>query len=119
MKSTKLSLDKLHSIAVDDFVLGPGMCQSPSDCDFNSDLCGYTHDLSATSKWLLGYGRVANSLLLPFTNPPRDSDDSFEGMYLYTDFTDILNFQLTTVRMIGPVLASAKGIAIKLTLNPF
>ena len=82
---------------MDDISLRLGVCPQPITCDFNEDMCGFTHNFVYNGSpdmwtWDHGYGRVEYGSQLNFIYPPIDQTAPSDGMFLYTDFTSLRTF---------------------------
>ena len=78
----------------------PGHCPPVITCDFNIDVCGWTKDLSLDWIWDHGIGRVehSDSLAPRVKYPPKDIGRA-GGMYMYTDFTSLIQGQGNMILM--------------------
>ena len=76
---------------IDDISLSPYTCPPLVDCDFNTDLCGWTRSHDEEYIWDHGFGRVADSSVFhgSIKLAPADRTAPLQGMYIFSDFTQL------------------------------
>src|SRR5690348_9237242 len=102
----------MASIDVDDISLTGGKCVAPINCDFNKDMCGWTHDLDTTNwYWDQGVGRLINATVLnkDIFYTPLDRIGRSDGMFMYTDFSTKDPTQNNTMKLQSEFVPATNG----------
>ena len=94
-----------------------GSCPKSIDCDFNEDMCGWTSDYATNWYWDQGFGRVERSSVFTFTTPITDRLSPSEGMFMYSDFTQLSPTSPTTMTMYSEYVAKTSGSCFTFYLN--
>ncbi|XP_022096407.1 MAM and LDL-receptor class A domain-containing protein 1-like [Acanthaster planci] len=97
-------------IAIDDISLDDKPCVDLSVCDFEIDLCGWTHDSTADYEWQRDFGGTPST----GTGPSKDhSTGTNVGYYVYLE-TSVPHQQGDKARLLSPVFDDTYGECLHL-----
>lgn len=90
----KASRGSSSKMSISDLSLKLEGCPLLGSCDFDIDLCSYSHDLSANGRWLRGQGR----LFKPETIPGyKKYFHNFDSNFMYMDLTSTSESPVTAI----------------------